>query len=62
MMHTRSQYSKETDMGIQFTDEQQRLIKEAVRWYKYDSEQVLQYSAPAGAGKSTVMHAIINEL
>lgn len=49
-------------MGIQFTDEQQRLIKEAVRWYKYDSEQVLQYSAPAGAGKSTVMHAIINEL
>ena len=48
-------------MGIQFTDEQQRLIKEAVRWYKYSSEQVLQYSAPAGAGKSTVMHAIINE-
>ena len=49
-------------MGIQFTDEQQRLIKEAVRWYKHSSEQVLQYSAPAGAGKSTVMHAIINEL
>ena len=49
-------------MGIQWTTEQSRLIKAAVNWYKHSSDLVFQYSAPAGAGKSTVMHAIINEL
>ena len=46
---------------IQLTDEQINLIKTAIKWYRSaDSEQVFQYSAPAGAGKSTVMHAIID--
>ncbi len=45
---------------IQLTDEQQNLISTAVKWYfSAESGQVFQYSAPAGAGKSTVMHAII---
>lgn len=47
---------------IDLTDEQQYLIKEAVKWYKHSSDQVFQYTAPAGAGKSTVMHCIIDAL
>ena len=45
---------------IQLTDEQQNLISTAVKWYfSAESGQVFQYSAPAGASKSTVKHAII---
>lgn len=49
-------------MNIELTQEQLNLINEAVRWYKYSSELVFQYTAPAGAGKSTVMHCIIEAL
>lgn len=50
-------------MGIQLTDEQNALISKAVKWYNSSSsDQVFQYSAPAGAGKSTVMHAIISAI
>lgn len=49
-------------MSIELTDEQTQLIKDAVNWYKNSSELVFQYTAPAGAGKSTVMHLIINQL
>ena len=48
--------------NIELTDEQQELIKSAVHWYKHSSELIFQYSAPAGAGKSTVMHCIIDKL
>ena len=48
--------------NIELTDEQQELIKSAVHWYKHESELIFQYSAPAGAGKSTVMHCIIDKL
>ena len=47
---------------INFTDEQEALIREAIVWYHTSSDQVFEYSAPAGAGKSTVMHAIIEAL
>lgn len=50
-------------MSIDFTTEQISLISEACDWFRRnDSEQIFQYSAPAGAGKSTVMHAIIDAL
>ena len=49
-------------MSIELTDEQVNLIKNACNWYNNNSEQIFQYSAPAGAGKSTVMHAIIDSL
>lgn len=49
-------------IDFELTDEQQALIKAAVHWYKHESELVFQYSAPAGAGKSTVMHCIIDQL
>ena len=49
-------------MAIELTDEQIRLVKEAVHWFKHGSDQVFQYSAPAGAGKTTVMHYIIDQL
>lgn len=49
-------------MGIILTDEQTQLIKDACEFVRSGKEQVFQYTAPAGAGKSTVMHAIIDEL
>lgn len=49
-------------MGITLTDEQNKLIKDAVRFVHNTSDQVFQYTAPAGAGKSTVMHAIVDAL
>ena len=47
---------------IELTDEQQNIIKAAVYWFYNSSEQVFEYSGPAGAGKSVVMHAIIDAL
>lgn len=50
-------------MNIQLTDEQTLLVKKAKDWYfNASTGQVFQYSAPAGAGKSTVMHAIIEDI
>ena len=50
-------------MSIDFTTEQIQLISDACKWFNHnDSEQIFQYSAPAGAGKSTAMHAIIDAL
>lgn len=50
-------------MSIELTEEQVGLINEAYKWYNSNTgEQIFQYSAPAGAGKSTVMHAIIDSL
>lgn len=48
---------------IELTDEQTNLINEAIKWFRSPSTgQVFQYSSPAGCGKSTVMHAIIDYL
>lgn len=49
-------------MGIVLTDEQEKLIKDACKFVRSGNDQVFQYTAPAGAGKSTVMHAIIEAL
>lgn len=49
-------------MNVELTDEQADLIEKAVSWYHRDREQVFQYSGPAGTGKSTVMHIIIERL
>ena len=47
---------------IELTEEQERLVREAINWYKHSSEQVFQYSGSAGTGKSVVMNAIIQRL
>ena len=49
-------------MNIELTDEQKSVIKAAVHWFHYSSDQVFEYSGPAGSGKSLVMHAIIEAL
>ena len=47
---------------IILTDEQEKLVNEAVDFYNNSSEQVFQYSGKAGTGKSIVMNAIIERL
>lgn len=47
---------------IELTEEQEKLVREAINWYKHSSEQVFQYSGSAGTGKSVVMNAIIQRL
>ena len=47
---------------FQLTEEQEKLVKEALNWYRNSSEQVFQYSGKAGTGKSVVMRAIIDRL
>lgn len=48
---------------IEYTQEQLNLIDAACRWFNSGtSSQLFEYSAPAGAGKSLVMHEIINRL
>ena len=47
---------------IIFTDEQEKLIQEAINWYHNSSEQVFQYSGGPGTGKSVVMNEIIKRL
>lgn len=41
---------------------QQKIVKDAVNWYKYSGEQVFEYAGYAGTGKSVVLNAIIDEL
>jgi len=47
---------------VQFTDEQEELINQAINWFLNSSEQVYQYSGRAGTGKSVVMNEIIKRL
>ncbi len=47
---------------ITLTEEQEKLVEEAVDFYYNSSEQVFQYSGKAGTGKSVVMRAIIDRL
>lgn len=45
-----------------YTNEQQHVIDEAVKWYRYSSEQVFQFDGFAGTGKSVVLNAIVDRL
>lgn len=47
---------------IEFNAEQEKVINEAVEWYKNSSEQVFQINGSAGTGKTTVLKEIINRL
>ena len=49
-------------MHITLTDEQRKIVKEAVRWYRHSSEQVFQIAGNPGTGKSVVLGAINQEL
>lgn len=49
-------------MSLSLTSEQEKLVEDAVNFYKHSSEQVFQYSGKAGTGKSVVMRAIIDRL
>lgn len=49
-------------MGIQLNKEQQFIVDEAYRFYKYSSEQVFQYTGYAGTGKSVVLYSILDKL
>ena len=42
--------------------EQDRLVSEIVDWYYNSSEQVFEYSGPAGTGKSFVMNRVVETL
>lgn len=44
------------------TLEQQHIIEEAVKWYKYSSEQIFQFAGNPGTGKSVTLNEIIMEL
>lgn len=48
--------------NIILTDEQEKLINEAVKWYYNSSEQIFQYTGGSGTGKSLVMHMIQERL
>lgn len=41
---------------------QQQVVEEAVKWYRNSSEQVFQFTGPAGTGKSVVLNEIIRRL
>lgn len=47
---------------ITLTDEQEKLLDEAEKFYKSDSQMLFQYSGPAGTGKSLMMTLIIQRL
>lgn len=47
---------------IQLTDEQKRVISEAVHWFHYSTEQTFELSGSAGTGKSLVLQCIVNNL
>ena len=42
--------------------EQDRLVSEIVKWFYDSSEQVFEYSGPAGTGKSFVMNRVVQAL
>lgn len=49
-------------MRYNLTDEQEKLVQDAVNFYHNSSEQVFQYAGGAGTGKSVVMNAIVDRL
>lgn len=50
-------------MSIILTDEQEYIIKDIINWFNdSDSNQIYQFSGPAGTGKSFILHKVIEEL
>lgn len=49
-------------MAFSLTPKQQKIVNDAVNWYKNSSEQIFQFAGNPGTGKSVVMNAIIKEL
>ena len=47
---------------IQLTDEQEKVISDAVHWYNYSTEQTFELSGSAGTGKSLVLQCIVSRL
>ena len=47
---------------IKLNKGQQRIVDDAVKWFKYSSEQVFQIDGEAGTGKSVTINAIISAL
>ena len=47
---------------FQLNKGQEVVVNEAIKWFKYSSEQVFQYSGNAGTGKSVVLNEIIRRL
>lgn len=45
-----------------FTEEQEKVINQAIVWFNQESEQVFEISGGAGTGKSVVIHEIIRRL
>jgi hypothetical protein len=48
--------------NIVFTEDQERIIQEAVDWYHNSSEQTFQFAGEAGTGKSVVLNEIVRRL
>lgn len=49
-------------MGIVLNKAQKLVVKEAVKWYNYSSENLFQFTGEAGTGKSVVLRSIVDEL
>ena len=49
-------------MIINFTDEQERIITDAVNWFHFSSEQLFEISGGAGVGKSVTIMEIVKRL
>lgn len=50
-------------MNIILTDEQKYVIDDIKKWFKSNSsQQIYQFSGPAGTGKSLILHKVIEEL
>lgn len=48
--------------GITLTEEQAKILAEAVHWFKYSSEQVFEIDGKAGTGKTFLIYQILNAL
>lgn len=49
-------------MSFILNDQQQYVVDEAYKWWRYSSEQVFQFTGYAGVGKSVVLYAILDRL
>ena len=50
-------------MNIILTDEQKYIIDDIIKWFRnLSSQQIYQFSGPAGTGKSLILHKVIEEL
>lgn len=45
-----------------FTDEQEKVIQEAVNWFHYESKQIFEISGGAGTGKTVTIMEIVKRL